>query len=54
LLDMTFKTSLGVSIVVGRESELKEHREISVISSPYRQGDIQLGVLGVIGPMRMD
>jgi len=54
LLDMTLKTTMGVSIVLGPESELKELQEISLISSPYRRGDTQLGVLGVIGPMRMD
>ena len=54
LLDMTFKTTMGVSIVLGPESELQELQEISLISSPYRRGDTQLGVLGVIGPMRMD
>ncbi len=54
LLDMTFKTTVGVSIVLGPESELQELQEISLISSPYRRGDTLLGVLGVIGPMRMD
>jgi heat-inducible transcriptional repressor len=54
LLDMTFKTTVGVSIILGPESELKELQEISLISSPYRRGDALLGVLGVIGPLRMD
>lgn len=54
LLDMTFKTTMGVSIVLGPESELQELQEISLISSPYRRGDTLLGVLGVIGPLRMD
>ena len=54
LLDITFKTTVGVSIVLGPESELQELQEISLISSPYRRGDTRLGVLGVIGPLRMD
>ncbi|NSW86460.1 MAG: heat-inducible transcription repressor HrcA [Syntrophobacteraceae bacterium] len=54
LLDMTLKTSSGVRIILGTESELKELQEISLISSPYRRGDTLLGVLGVIGPVRMD
>jgi heat-inducible transcriptional repressor len=54
LLDMTLRTAMGVSIVLGPESELEELGEISLISSPYRRGDTLLGVLGVIGPMRMD
>jgi heat-inducible transcriptional repressor len=54
LLDMTLKTSSGVQIILGPESELDELKEISLISSPYRRGDTLLGVLGVIGPLRMD
>lgn len=54
LLDMTLKNPERVSIILGPESELQELREISLISSPYRRGDTQLGVLGVIGPLRMD
>ncbi len=54
LLDLTMKTSSGVQIILGPESDLKELEEISLISSPYRRGDTLLGVLGVIGPLRMD
>lgn len=54
LLDMTLKTSTGMQIILGPESELQELQEISLISSPYRRGDTLLGVLGVIGPLRMD
>jgi len=54
LLDMTLKTPTGVRITLGSESELDELQEISLISSPYWRGDTLLGVLGVIGPLRMD
>ena len=54
LLDMTLKMSAGVRIVLGSESELRELEQISLISSPYRHGDSMTGVLGVIGPLRMD
>jgi heat-inducible transcriptional repressor len=54
LLDMTLKKSKGAQIILGPESELHDLREISLISSPYRRGDTTLGVLGVIGPLRMD
>ncbi len=54
LLDMTLNKSAGVRIVLGSENELHDLKEISLISSPYRRGDTQLGVLGVIGPLRMD
>lgn len=54
LLDKTMSTSAGVQIVLGSESESKDLSEISLISSPYRRGDTLLGVVGVIGPLRMD
>lgn len=54
LLDMTMEGSAGVQIVLGSESDLADLGEISLISSPYRRGDSLMGVLGVIGPVRMD
>lgn len=54
LLDKTLKSPAGVRIVLGTESELRELEEISLISSPYSKGDTLIGVLGVIGPLRMD
>jgi heat-inducible transcriptional repressor len=54
LLDMTLERSKGVQTILGSESDLQELREISLISSPYRRGNTHLGVLGVIGPLRMD
>lgn len=54
LLDLALKTSRGIRIILGSESDLQELQEISVISSPYRQGDTLMGMLGVIGPLRMD
>jgi heat-inducible transcriptional repressor len=54
LLDKTLDVSGGVRIILGPESELEELNEIGLISSPYRRGDTLLGVLGVIGPVRMD
>lgn len=54
LLDMTLSASSGVQIILGPESELADLNEIGLISSPYRRGDTLLGVLGVIGPLRMD
>jgi len=51
---MTLKMSRGVHIILGPESELRELQEISLISSQYTRGDTPLGVVGVMGPMRMD
>ena len=54
LLDMTLRMSTGVQIIFGSDSELQGMQEMSLISSPYGRGDTPLGVLGVIGPLRMD
>lgn len=54
LLDVTLKASTGIQIILGTESELQEMEEMSLISSPYGHGDTPMGVLGVIGPLRMD
>lgn len=54
LLDRALKPEENVHIILGPESEVQELHEVSLISSPYRRGDTVLGVLGVIGPMRMD
>jgi heat-inducible transcriptional repressor len=54
LLDMTLNPASNFQITLGPEEEPKEMPLISIISSPYRRGDTVLGVLGVIGPLRMD
>jgi len=54
LLDMAFESSSGAHVTLGPESEWKELDQVSIISSPYRRGEVVLGVLGVIGPLRMD
>jgi heat-inducible transcriptional repressor len=40
--------------VLGPESDLEDLSDISLIAAPYQRGDNTLGVLGVIGPLRMD
>lgn len=54
LLDMTIGSKEGVHVILGPESQIKEFKEIGVVSSPYRRGDFVLGVVGVIGPLRMN
>lgn len=54
LLDMTIGSKEGVHVILGPESQIKEFKEIGVVSSPYRRGNFVLGVIGVIGPLRMD
>ncbi|NIA14791.1 MAG: heat-inducible transcription repressor HrcA [Nitrospiraceae bacterium] len=41
------------SVLIGSESHDDALKEISVVASPYRVGDKQVGVLGVLGPRRM-
>ncbi|HWI41436.1 MAG TPA: heat-inducible transcriptional repressor HrcA, partial [Verrucomicrobiae bacterium] len=43
----------GVQIFIGTETHLSGMEGMSVITSTYRSGDKNLGVLGVIGPTRM-
>jgi heat-inducible transcriptional repressor len=40
--------------MLGTEGELREWQEMSLISAPYWRGNTPLGVLGVLGPLRMD
>lgn len=53
LLDQVSKPE-GISIFFGREVEQEGFQEYTVISSPYQGQDTPLGVVGVIGPIRMD
>jgi heat-inducible transcriptional repressor len=43
----------GISVIMGAETEVREMRDMSIITSPYGVDQNQ-GVLGVIGPLRMD
>src|SRR5574342_1874 len=44
----------GCRIFIGREIPVEEIQELSVIAAPYGRGDRALGVLGMLGPTRMD
>jgi heat-inducible transcriptional repressor len=44
----------GVNVIIGSETSCKELKHLSVVSSIYRDGDRPVGVLGIIGPKRMD
>jgi heat-inducible transcriptional repressor len=44
----------GVSVVIGNESDVREMRDVSVIMSAYQISEKSWGILGVIGPMRMN
>lgn len=53
LLDM-LSQSEGVRVVIGSENPASEMRKLSMVVSPYREGDRPIGTIGIIGPTRMD
>ena len=44
----------GLSVKIGAENAQPEMRGISLVSSTYKMGDNTLGVLGILGPRRME
>lgn len=56
LLDLLDKTATlnTPKIALGREEKWRELDNCCLVSSPYRTSDNVLGVVGVIGPMRMN
>jgi heat-inducible transcriptional repressor len=55
LYDMMKKaTQLEFSVTIGQENEMKELRDLSVVTATYKIGGKSLGSFGVIGPTRMD
>ncbi|HLT57715.1 MAG TPA: heat-inducible transcriptional repressor HrcA [Limnochordales bacterium] len=44
----------GTTVIIGHENPVAGLRECSVVSSAYRLGDEVIGVIGVLGPTRMD
>ncbi|MBN1822905.1 MAG: heat-inducible transcription repressor HrcA [Endomicrobiales bacterium] len=44
----------GVRVLIGSEAHCRELKDLSVVSSVYKDGDASVGVLGIIGPKRME
>jgi heat-inducible transcriptional repressor len=44
----------GLQIYIGRESGYDVLDDLSIVTAPYSQGSDVVGVLGVIGPTRME
>ncbi len=44
----------GVQITIGSESECTEMEGCSLVSAPYGRADRTLGILGILGPRRMN
>ncbi len=53
LLD-SFLEEEGISVVIGNEINLQEMHDMSIIASPYKISETGYGIIGVIGPIRMD
>lgn len=54
LLDGLTASGGGVRVVIGAENPLAEMKHLSIVMAPYRQGDMMVGSVGMIGPTRMD
>lgn len=46
--------SEGVQVIIGSENSMDDLKKLSVVVSPCREGDKPIGVVGIIGPTRMD
>jgi heat-inducible transcriptional repressor len=44
----------GIHVIIGSECDIKQMRDMSIITSTYRIGEKSFGALGVIGPVRMN
>lgn len=53
LLDELSDTE-GVQVIIGNENPVKGLRNLSIVASTYKEGDMPMGVIALIGPRRMD
>lgn len=53
LLSSTYNGN-KINIMIGRENEFSEMKECSLVTSTYSIGDKVVGVIGIIGPTRME
>jgi heat-inducible transcriptional repressor len=44
----------GVQILIGSENSMDDMKKLSVVVSPCRDDDRPIGLVGIIGPTRMD
>jgi heat-inducible transcriptional repressor len=44
----------GVNVVIGAESDIEDVTECSLITHIYKDGEQPLGVVGILGPKRME
>ena len=44
----------NINIKIGRENNIEEMKECSLVTTTYNLGDIVIGTIGIIGPTRME
>jgi heat-inducible transcriptional repressor len=44
----------GVQVIIGSENDQDEMKKLSLVVSPCKEGDRSIGVVGIIGPTRMN
>ncbi|NLL05138.1 MAG: heat-inducible transcription repressor HrcA [Clostridiaceae bacterium] len=44
----------GISIQIGKENEIEEMQDCSVVTANYNLGGLVIGTIGIIGPTRME
>ncbi|MDR1122501.1 MAG: heat-inducible transcriptional repressor HrcA [Endomicrobium sp.] len=44
----------GINVKIGSENAITEFKDLSIITTVYKNGDRVIGVLGIIGPKRME
>ena len=44
----------GTKVIIGEENSVEDMQDLSFVLSSYNSGDRSLGVVGIIGPKRMD
>jgi len=54
MLDKDMEKIKGVEVTIGNENKMPELMELSFIKTVYKVGDSPMGVLGIIGPKRME
>ncbi len=54
MLEKEIKKGGGLSVKIGSENKLPQLRGISLVSSTYKIGENAVGVLGILGPRRME
>ena len=56
LLDLLEGITLasGVKVLIGEETDIEAMKDCSIITSTYGRGEMTAGILGVIGPTRLD